>query len=206
VWTAKCILSRIPAVETRQLLPRRERRAQLLGAAASAFAHAGFAATSMDDVAAAAGVTRLILYRHFASKEDLYRAVLDRVSTRLREEFVAGFEQAGGRAFTVRAMLNVARENPDGFRLLWVHAAREPQFAGYAHAQREQAADAADFLIGRAIDDRVIRGWATHAFVGVIVESVLAWLDHGTADRDEEFVDRATAGLRALYGVWVGSR
>ena len=35
-------------------------------------------ATSLDDIAAEAGVTRVILYRHFDSKTDLYQAVLDR--------------------------------------------------------------------------------------------------------------------------------
>ncbi len=36
------------------------------------------AATSLDDIAAEVGVTRVILYRHFDSKTDLYQAVLDR--------------------------------------------------------------------------------------------------------------------------------
>jgi AcrR family transcriptional regulator len=184
------------------LLPRRERQAQLLRAAAAAFARGGFAATSMDDVAAEAGVSRLIVYRHFASKEDLYRAVLDQVSTRLRDEFVAGFERAGGRGFVVRSMLTVAREDPDGFRLLWVHAAREPQFAAYVREQREQSAHAADFLIGATIGDATLRQWATHALVGVIVESILAWLDYGDPGRDDECIARITTGLRDLYGAW----
>ena len=46
----------------------------------------GFAATSMEDVAEACGVTKLIVYRHFDSKEDLYRAILQRVFDRQAEE------------------------------------------------------------------------------------------------------------------------
>src|ERR687892_920956 len=64
-------------------LPRAERRDQILAAATRAFARAGFAATSLDDIAAEAGISRVILYRHFESKTDLYRAVLDRVRARL---------------------------------------------------------------------------------------------------------------------------
>ena len=60
-------------------LPRDERRAQLVRCAAAVFVRGGFDATSMDDVAREAGVTRLIVYRIFPSKEDLYRAVLDAV-------------------------------------------------------------------------------------------------------------------------------
>ncbi len=181
----------------RQLLRRPERQASILRAAASVFAHAGYAATSMDDVAVAAGVTRLIVYRNFESKEGLYRSVLERVSVRLRDEFIAGLERLE-QGFVVRSLLTVAREDPDGFRLLWVHAAREPQFADYAREYRAGAVGAADELIGRAIADRVFRRWATNALVGMLVESVLAWLDEGDPRRDDEFVAVATAGLRAM--------
>ena len=78
---------------TRSCCSRDERQAPILRAAAAAFARTGFAGTSMDDVAAEAGITRLIVYRHFDSKEDLYRAVLERVTDRLREEFLAGSER-----------------------------------------------------------------------------------------------------------------
>ena len=43
------------------------------------------AATSLDDIAAEAGVTRVTLYRHFDSMTDLYQAVLD---TALRDSAV----------------------------------------------------------------------------------------------------------------------
>ena len=72
--------------QSRVLLDRPARRAAILAAAAGAFAERGFADTSMDDVAAAAGITRLIVYRHFDSKEDLYAAVLQHVRDRLAEE------------------------------------------------------------------------------------------------------------------------
>ncbi|MBA2625619.1 MAG: helix-turn-helix transcriptional regulator, partial [Acidimicrobiia bacterium] len=116
---------------TRQLLARADRAASIRRGAATAFARAGFAATSMEDVAAAAGITKLIVYRHYESKEELYRAVLVRVSARLAEELADGLEHAR-RGAGVRALLTVAREDPDGFVLLWRHAAREPQFAAYA--------------------------------------------------------------------------
>lgn len=195
-----------PATQTpRRLLSRPERQASILTAAATAFAHAGFAATSMDDVAAEAGVTKLILYRHFESKEDLYRAVLERVSARLGEEFLAGLhtaDDAARRGFAVRSLLEVAREDPDGFRLLWVHAAREPQFADHVHEHHGRAVAAADFLIGERIADPVLRRWGTRAIVGALVEAVLAWLDTGPASRDDELVDVATRGLRAMYEAW----
>jgi AcrR family transcriptional regulator len=55
-------------------MPRAQRREQILGAATRAFARAGFANTGLDVIGAETGVTPVILYRHFASKADLYRA------------------------------------------------------------------------------------------------------------------------------------
>ena len=65
-----------PKTATRRL-PREQRRQAILAGATQAFARAGFAATSMSDVASASGITQLIVYRHFESKADLYRAVLE---------------------------------------------------------------------------------------------------------------------------------
>lgn len=57
-------------------LPADERRATIVGAAGPLFARDGFAGTKLDDIAAAAGVTKPIVYRHFGSKKDLYLALL----------------------------------------------------------------------------------------------------------------------------------
>jgi AcrR family transcriptional regulator len=53
-------------------------RALLLGAAQEAFAEKGFMAASLDDIAHAAGYTKGAIYKHFATKEDLFLAVSDR--------------------------------------------------------------------------------------------------------------------------------
>lgn len=54
-----------------------ERRSQLLRVAIDGFARNGFSGTKTKDIAAAAGVSEAILFRHFATKEDLYHAILD---------------------------------------------------------------------------------------------------------------------------------
>ncbi|MBA2695026.1 MAG: helix-turn-helix transcriptional regulator, partial [Actinobacteria bacterium] len=56
---------------------RADRREQILDAATRAFARTGYTATGLDDLAEEAGITRVILYRHFDAKQDMYRAVLD---------------------------------------------------------------------------------------------------------------------------------
>lgn len=58
-------------------MPGEDRRRQLLRVAIESFARNGFSGTKTKDIAAAAGVSEAILFRHFASKEDLYHAILD---------------------------------------------------------------------------------------------------------------------------------
>jgi AcrR family transcriptional regulator len=193
-----------PSAAPRVLLPRADRAASILRGAATAFARAGFAATSMEDVAAASGITKLIVYRHFESKEELYRAVLTQVSDRLAANFAGALESERPGGVGARSMLATAREDPDGFVLLWRHAAREPQFADYAAAQRAQAVAVARSL-REPEGDEVFERWAAEAIVSWLVESVLSWLEVGDPDRDEEFLTRVAEGLRAMRTAWEAS-
>ncbi|HWK92169.1 MAG TPA: TetR/AcrR family transcriptional regulator [Luteimicrobium sp.] len=66
-----------------------ERREQILDAATTAFAEHGYAGTTTDEVARAAGVSQPYVVRLFGSKHDLFAAVFERVGN----EIVASFEQ-----------------------------------------------------------------------------------------------------------------
>ena len=59
-------------------LPAAERRELILEAAGELFGEHGYAHTNLDQIAAAAGVTKPVLYRHFDSKKALYLALLER--------------------------------------------------------------------------------------------------------------------------------
>ncbi len=186
---------------------------------------AGFDGTSMDDVARSAGVTRLIVYRIFTSKEELYRAVLEQVTARLGEEFDAIVGEAAdhqpvgragrghdvppdratgqaGRGHAAAALLRVAREDPDAFRLLWLHAAHEPPFAAY-HREFRTVADArAADLIRPYLADPTLRAWAAPTLVAHLYDGVIAWLDRGRPEQDEAFVAAMSRGVRALVAAW----
>jgi AcrR family transcriptional regulator len=58
-------------------LPRIERQQQMLEVAHGLFAERGYAAVTMDDVAAAAGITKPLLYNYFGNKERLYLACME---------------------------------------------------------------------------------------------------------------------------------
>lgn len=192
----------------RVLLDRPARRAAILSAAADAFAERGFADTGMDDVAAAAGITRLIVYRHFDSKEDLYGAVLQHVRDRLAEELVSATGPSGENV-AVRALLAVARTDAAGVTLLLRHAPREPHFASYAVEFREQMIAHSELLMTRAhAPTRVRTRWAAETLVSFVLDALLHWIEDGDPDRDGEFVARVDASLPALVTAWasVGAR
>lgn len=180
-----------------QRLPRTERRAQLIEVAASVFLDGGYDGTSMEQVAEAAGVTRLIVYRIFESKEALYRAVLVSVTDHLREAW-----EASGPVGIATVIVGVAREHPDAFRLLWRHALHEPPFAVEAEAFRLIVADFASAIIEPFVGDRTMRRWASTALVEHLYGGICTWLDVGDPHRDDEFAAKLQAGMRALVAAW----
>jgi AcrR family transcriptional regulator len=153
----------------------------------------------MEEVAAASGITKEIVYRHFPSKEALYRAVLDGASQQVQEEFARAREQFE-HGVGIRALLAVGRAQPDALRLLLVHAAREPEFADYAHDVRYRVINWV--LQRRGHVDPVFRRWAAEVAVSHVRNAVLTWLDVGDPARDEEFVQRCFAGVNALWMAW----
>ncbi|GIH13308.1 TetR/AcrR family transcriptional regulator [Rugosimonospora africana] len=174
-------------------MTRREQTiARILDGAAAAFAKAGFAGTSMEEIAAAAGVSKLLLYRDFAGKKELYQAVLERTRDRIVEQVP---RQASNAA--LRALISTAREDPDGFTLLFRHAVREPEFAGYATSLTDRDIRAAEQLMRRIEPDPTMRRWAAEITVDITYQSIITWLEHGDPSRDEEFFRRLLAVNRA---------
>ena len=183
----------------RKLLSRSQRHAAILQGAATAFATKGFATTAMEEVAVASGITKEIVYRHFASKEELYRAVLDGTRQRLQADLARARQEFGAGA-GIRGLLAVGRAQPDALRLLLVHAAREPEFADYANDVRNRVINWV--LQRRRHDDPIFHRWAAEVAVSHVRNAVLTWLDVGDPARDEEFARRCLAGVNALWKAW----
>jgi AcrR family transcriptional regulator len=163
-------------------LPRAQRREQILAAATKAFARDGFTATGLDEIAAEAGITRVILYRHFDSKTDLYQAALDRFCAVLSDhvaEPVGGFTDA-----SIDGLLKAAIAEPAGFRLLFAHAAREREFKALAQQFRSDITEAAHLQISKIVDDPAWARWAVHLAPTAAIEAIIAWLDAGQPDPD----------------------
>jgi AcrR family transcriptional regulator len=77
------------ATASRRRLPKGERRRLIEEAASGLFAERGYAETRLEDIAAAAGVTKQLLYQHFPSKKALHMALL----ARHRDELLGGLAE-----------------------------------------------------------------------------------------------------------------
>ena len=99
------------------------RREQILDVSVQVFARHGFHSTSMNDVADAAGVTKPVLYQHFASKQDLYLALLGEAGSRLRNRITAAVSAAAsGKQQTeagFKAYFRWVADDHDSFLLLF---------------------------------------------------------------------------------------
>lgn len=159
-----------------KLLKRPERRRALIQAAARAFARGGYATTSLDDVAAEAGVSRVLIYRHFESKTQLYEAVLADVSDQLR---AATGHPDHTTPNSLEGLVAAAQANPDGFRLFFRQSGREPEFRRHADELRAAMKATAQPYLERAVQDPARLRWAADLVPTIAVEAVIAWLDAG---------------------------
>ena len=129
-----------------------ERRRQLLDVACIEFAERGFYATSMDDLAAAAGVTKPVFYQHFSSKRALFIAVLEDVGGRLLEVLSRATSSVQtGRdrvAEGFAAYFRFVESDRAAFRLLFGASARnDAEFADVVDGVLGHAAEAVSTLI-----------------------------------------------------------
>ena len=156
----------------------------------------------MEDVAQVAGVTRLIVYRNFESKEDLYRAVMRQLLFDVGEAFSGlSFEDVAERG-AATVLLPVARAHPDAFRLLWRDAWHQSSFADLAEEFRTYVTVYAGAILSTFIVDEVRLDWAARSAGAHLVDGICNWLDAGDPARDDELTVTLSAGLRGLAAAW----
>ncbi len=109
-------------------LPAEERKAAVLECACGIFSAGSYRGTTTAEIARKAGVTEPVLYRHFASKRDLYLAVLEESWRRLRALWERVVEEETDPRFWVGAMGRAYLESKDSKVLcaeLWIQALTE---------------------------------------------------------------------------------
>src|SRR5919206_4760388 len=128
-------------------LSRDARRAQLLGAARDVFAAQGYHAAAMDDIADRAGVSKPVLYQHFPSKLELYRALLttyaDDLVDRLRSVLASTTDNEQRTRGAVSAYFDFVAGEGESFRLVFESDLRsEPEAAAVLDRALDECVDA----------------------------------------------------------------
>jgi AcrR family transcriptional regulator len=161
-------------------LPAPQRRRQLLDRALRVFSERGFHATSMNDVAEAAGVTKPVLYQHFPSKRDLYLELLRDVGRQLTATITAATTaEEAVQAKTVAglaAYFRFVQEQQAAFKLLFGSGSRRDE--SFAAAVR-QVEDEIGATIAELLDPHIDAGRRlviAHGILGMAEGTCRLWL------------------------------
>jgi AcrR family transcriptional regulator len=161
----------------------KERRAQLLDIGRRLFAERGLDGTSIEEIAAQAGVSKPVVYEHFGGKEGLYAVVVDREVERFLtmattllegEDTMAKFEIAAVE------LLRYIQSNSDGFRIL-VRDSNPTSGSGTFASLISDIASQVEHLLGdvlktRGYDPRLAPVYA-QMLVGMVASAGQWWLD-----------------------------
>jgi AcrR family transcriptional regulator len=187
---------------------------QILEEAAALFAKKGFAATSLQDVAEALGISRTALYHYIGNKDDLLAQLVHGLTQETAEELERfrdsdELEPAPKLAAAVRGMaLRIAR-NPSRFRLLLMS---EPSLEGVLAEQhadaRRRALAALTAIIEEGVQSGVLRPVDAHlaAFSVLGMCNWIAWWHrvgderHAPDEIAQAMADVALSGLGAASG------
>jgi len=191
-------------IEKRRRLAPAERRVLIVEAAGRLFGERGYDGTRLDDVAAAAGVTKPVLYRHFDNKTALYLALLERHRADLGS-FAAAVPAAGTLEQRLRAVLEVWLDYVETHSYAWKMLFRDTGGGVEVEAfRREVHAQARATLVA------MIRALSTTTIPRRELEPLAELLSMGMASVVLWWIEDAAASREAIADaitrVWVGLR
>jgi AcrR family transcriptional regulator len=201
----------LPAPRAPQMPRKRmtgpQRREQLLDVGCSLFAERGFDATSVEEVAARAGVSKPVVYAHFGGKDGLYAAVVNREMDSLlamMSEALSGGNPRELLEQAARGFLDYVECYTDGFRILVKGSGVGSSTGTLTRLLDQVAARVADILSRgfalRGYDESLAPMYA-QMLVGMVAFTGQWWLDVRSPDRDEvvaHVVNLAWNGLSQL--------
>jgi AcrR family transcriptional regulator len=199
----------------RKRLTGEERRVAILESALTVFARRGYHASSIDDIAREAGVSKALIYEHFVSKQDLYAELLEQHAGELFSALAEAISEAGRSA---SARLAVGFDAFYGFveehRVAWRMLFREATDPEAVAVLDRITAEVTAFVAGviredpgsrRRADDPETREHGVQVVAQLLVGAVQSlanwWAEHQDLPRErivEMTMDFAWLGLQRL--------
>jgi AcrR family transcriptional regulator len=171
-----------------------ERRESILALTSRAFAERGYDGVRTAELAKSAGVSEALIYQHFRTKAELYRAAVDRSAEILEERISSAAGAAGppGERLerAVNAFLEFVSDGSNAWRVLALHVS-DPELADYQRRLRSRATDALAGLL--ATDPRSAGNGLTRAQLEQLSEVIVGgaealanwWSQNPRAERPE---------------------
>ena len=168
-----------------------ERRQLLMDAAAEVIAKQGLHATTMDDISASLGMTKIVLYRTFGTRHKLIESILQRVTDELLGVDALGIQKYGDR---LHRYLAVCRQHASSMRILLLQTPYDDRYNKQYKRLNRQLVKRTRARIeerqGRGETDCSLdTGFLSESIVSFLLSSISRWLTEGKADQDEEFVN-----------------
>jgi AcrR family transcriptional regulator len=186
----------------------KQRRQQLLDVGRSLFAERGYDGTSVEEIAARAGVSKPVVYEHFGGKEGLYAVVVDREVQHLLDTFTNALTGDQPRLLLEQAtlaLLTYIEDEADGFRILVRESPLGLERAGGFATIISDIASQVEYILGgefkRLGYETKLAGLYSQALVGMVALTGQWWLDNRKPKRDEvaaHLVNLAWNGLAHL--------
>jgi len=197
-----------PSPIARRRMTAGQRREQLLDVGRALFAERGFDATTMEEIAAKAQVSKPVVYEHFGTKEGLYGVVVDREVLDLLSRITESLSGEGSaRVFLERAalaLLDYIESSSDGFRILVRDSPVSHATGSFSSLLGDVATQVEHLLVGAFAR----HGFDPHAapmyaqmLVGMIAMTGQWWLDSrepAKANVAAHLVNLAWNGLSSL--------
>ncbi|QXQ15938.1 TetR/AcrR family transcriptional regulator [Skermania piniformis] len=167
-----------------------QRREQLVMIARGLFAERGYDATSIEEIAQRAHVSKPVVYEHFGGKEGLFAVVVDREMSTLHQMITASLTSYRSRVRVEQvalALLTYVEESTDGFRIL-VRDQRVSAAEGtYSSLLNEAVGQVGHILAGdfgrRGLPPELALLYA-QALVGMVSTTATWWLDERTPPKE----------------------
>lgn len=195
-------------------MPGEQRKMLLVKHALGHFASHGFHATSMQDIANSAGITKPVIYQHFRSKRALYLDLLDMVGTDLCEQIRLATEECESGHQRVMSgfyrLFFFAHENRSGYELLFANPQRQDhEFRTHLFRIESEVAELVTSQIAANISDSHRRFLAL-GVISLAEGTVRRWLGEVDEKSQRDLPFEATSGPQSARRVaelaWNGLR